>query len=442
MDMTMVLTWYICVLPTFFLQLIASEIIFAFHIKRRPLFVWRVIGAVLISAGVLYLMSYLFVLVTDPVLSALLYVTVFFMTVLIMWFCLDASFLTLLFCAIAAYSTQNLAYRMFSIVELTGLVFWMSQYMNYWAAYLPLYYATYVIVAVVIYFVFTRRMRRENAAEIHGAKILAISAASLLVTVFLSTWANMWAWQSYYLDLIVCIFSCMSCTFILCLQSGMLRTVGYRHDIDVLKTLLEQDRKQYEMSKESIRIINVKCHDLRFRLKAAMSDGRPSADELREVEEAIDIYDSRICTGCIPLDTVLTESSLFCKAHGIRLTCIADADKLSFITPTDIYSLFGNIISNAVEAAGRVDDKERRLITFYIRSVGKMLFVTSENYFVGDLHFEDGLPTTVKEDKANHGYGMQSIRMLVKKYGGDMDISVEGDLFRLKVLFPLSEKAA
>ena len=50
---------------------------------------------------------------------------------------------------------------------------------------------------------------------------------------------------------------------------------------------------------------------------------------------------------------------------------------------------------------------------------------------------KNGLPVTTKEDKSVHGYGMLSMKMLAEKYGGELFVSVEGDMFDLDIIFPL-----
>lgn len=64
-----------------------------------------------------------------------------------------------------------------------------------------------------------------------------------------------------------------------------------------------------------------------------------------------------------------------------------------------------------------------------------MLLVQEENYFNGTLTFMDGLPVTTKEDTNSHGFGMRSLRMIVKKYGGELTTSVTDDIFHLSIIF-------
>lgn len=440
MDITSVVIWYVYILPPFILQLAIVEGVLCRRLKHKPWFLLRLTAGGMICAGTLWLAAYaiLYFIAVLGVLVTPIYMALFLLTVGVMKICFDEPFATLLFYGITAYAAQNLAYRIYSLLELYGAVWELSRRTGYWTAYLLVFWAVFAVVAAAVFLLFTRPMVERDAARLCSINVYALSVITLVVTTVLCTWTNVHSWESLTLTTIIYLFSCFCCIFILCLQSGMLRAEGLRQDLAVVKQLWEQDRKQYEISRENIDLINIKCHDLRFRLQSLRtSAGEVSREELEEIENAVAIYDSRMDTGCEPLDTILTEKSLYCSKNGIRFTCMADGSKLSFIAPADLYSLFGNIISNAVEAARKVEDAEYRIITFTVEQVGDMLLVAAENYFAGSLEVSSGQLMTSKEDKLNHGYGMKSIQMLVKKYGGDMSVEVRDGIFALKLLFPL-----
>ena len=58
-----------------------------------------------------------------------------------------------------------------------------------------------------------------------------------------------------------------------------------------------------------------------------------------------------------------------------------------------------------------------------------------ENSYVTAPEIIDGLPQTTKADKANHGFGVKSIKMIVEKYNGEIDFAIENDRFSLMILF-------
>ena len=49
------------------------------------------------------------------------------------------------------------------------------------------------------------------------------------------------------------------------------------------------------------------------------------------------------------IDVVLVERSLQCEKAGIRLSCMIDGSKFEFMRQPDIYSLFVNILDNAID---------------------------------------------------------------------------------------------
>jgi hypothetical protein len=63
-----------------------------------------------------------------------------------------------------------------------------------------------------------------------------------------------------------------------------------------------------------------------------------------------------------------------------------------------------------------------------------MLHIQEENYCTDNLTFVKGLPVTTKKDTLNHGFGMKSISLIVKKYNGNMSILTEDHIFHLNIV--------
>lgn len=106
-----------------------------------------------------------------------------------------------------------------------------------------------------------------------------------------------------------------------------------------------------------------------------------------------------------------------------------------------MYSLFGNIIDNAIDAVMRLDDKEKRNINVIVKNVNSFVSIEVRNYYSGEIKIdENGLPVTTKADKNYHGFGFKSICMVVEKYGGDIKVSADSEIFTLSVMFPVAKK--
>ena len=137
------------------------------------------------------------------------------------------------------------------------------------------------------------------------------------------------------------------------------------------------------------------------------------------------------------LDTVRTEKSLLCERNGISWTCMSDGHLLDFISPVDLYTLFGNALDNAIEGSLEVPDREQRNVSVTVQNRHGAAFIQVENYFAHPVQLEHGMPRTTKPDPENHGFGISSIRSVAQRYGGTMDISTEDGIFLLSVLIPI-----
>ena len=119
---------------------------------------------------------------------------------------------------------------------------------------------------------------------------------------------------------------------------------------------------------------------------------------------------------------------------------MASCDDLKFIKEVDLYSLFGNIIDNAIEAVSKLEDETLRCIGINIHTIGNFISIKVDNYYMGDIQFsKEGKPITSKENKDYHGYGISSIQAIVEKYNGSMSIKTEGNIFILNILFPIAK---
>lgn len=217
------------------------------------------------------------------------------------------------------------------------------------------------------------------------------------------------------------------------------RMDGLRRDIATQEAVWEAKRQQYELTRENVDLINIKCHDIRKSV-GRMGEGALSQRSLDEIRNSIRVYDAQVKTGNDALDVVLTEKSLLCSKEGIDLTCMADGARLSKVfEDDDLYFLMENVLDNAIEAVLGLDDPERRSITITARAEGELLAIREDNFYVGQLELADGLPQTTKGDARNHGFGMRSIRRCVERYGGELRVHASDGVFSLVVLVPMFE---
>ena len=236
------------------------------------------------------------------------------------------------------------------------------------------------------------------------------------------------------------LFHGIACVATLWIEYQLLYRVRVERDQATAARLMAERERQLALSRENIDAINIKCHDIKHQIRTLAEGGAAvDGEALDDLAREISIYDSAVATGNEALDTILTEKSLVCERRGITLTCIADGSVLEFMAPADIYALLGNALDNAIEAASELDDSERRSISLVVRRAMGAASVHVENYFAGKRHFSaDGLPKTTKADRANHGYGTRSMRMIAERYGGSFSASAIDDVFAVDIFIPLA----
>lgn len=220
------------------------------------------------------------------------------------------------------------------------------------------------------------------------------------------------------------------------------RELQMKFEVDTLQNILEMQYRNYQLSQESIEIVNRKYHDLKHQitLLKAEANSRKSIQYLEEMEQEIRSYEAQNKTGNKVLDAVLTSKSLYCQNNHINLTCVADGTLLNFMAEMDISALFGNVLDNAIESVEKLDDEEKRLIHLSVAEQKSFLRIRVENYTEEKITFRNGMPVTTKKDRHLHGFGMKSIQSTVRKYGGSVTAGVRDNWFELRILIPLNQK--
>lgn len=433
--------------PCMAIEILAAEFMLAKSFKRRMYFHVRFFGSALACVLMTMLIEITFSLATgqsfiyggtddivNTVFKIFYYIVILGMTYLCLLFSYKEPPAFLATACAVGYAVQFLAANAAQLMQIASAYMVMPWNYIYDAA---MYALTRVAVYIPLYFLLIRKHFKTALYSGNNRAKLLLLIITVVVCIFLSRLSVDDTGRTLLAMIVQPLYSIMCGVLIIFVHFGLTANDSMHDQVAHISELLHQEREQYRLTKESIDIINEKCHDLKHQVARLREDG--SERQIAQIENAIMIYDTNVKTGNDTLDVLLTQKKLQCEANKITLTCMANGDVIAFMDDMDIFSLFGNAISNAIESVSRIADPRRRQISLKVRRVGNLCSVHVENYYSGKIDFEEGLPVTDK-DKNYHGFGMRSMKRIVESYGGALNVTCTDELFILDIVMPYKYK--
>lgn len=337
----------------------------------------------------------------------------------------DVDFYICLFLVTCSYTSQHMSRVLVNIVELYYTP-------SYWMDGL-LCLISWIVVFPLIFYIFVYKLKNKELSVSNKWQLM-IASIPILFCIFLNSYGGI-AIDSTFGKLILDIF--ILCTTILGMFLEYLMTLGKDMELEKVQIskMLKEQKEQYLFEKQLIDLINIKAHDLKHQMNDNLSI---SKDYLENTKNIIGEYDASFSTGVPSIDIILTKKSRECQRHNIELTCMVDAKCLSFVEEIDIYSLFGNIIDNAIEASRKIENKQKRVISLSVNQTNYFVMIHESNYFDGNITIRNGIPQTSKGNTDYHGYGIKSIKAICEKYEGNLKIEAEKGVYNLDILIPMN----
>lgn len=178
-------------------------------------------------------------------------------------------------------------------------------------------------------------------------------------------------------------------------------------------------------------------HDVRNNLNmlgyfADRDDSEGIKEVLRGLNVRMESPERVISTGNSVIDGILNFKISEAFAENIRVdTDISIPAGMNLDYEMSI-TILGNLLDNAIEAAARVVEDDRRIFAG-IKYVDGMLCVRIENPCV-EQDSKKGIFRTTKKDSGKHGMGLANVRMCVQKLGGAFEARREQGTFTAELV--------
>lgn len=122
------------------------------------------------------------------------------------------------------------------------------------------------------------------------------------------------------------------------------------------------------------------------------------------------------------LNAILSRYKNKCSNRHITFLTDIRHGTLDFISDMELTSLFCNLLDNALEAADNIPEAFIELNINQRDNTPFVIITMINSSSINPLLQENGILTTSKPDKCNHGYGIKSIRKIVKNYKGELQM--------------------
>lgn len=417
-------------------ELLLATSVYVFKLRRRNHFwLWLVlclscfIGFAYSWSLIPYINS-----VTSIIFSILFFFIAFFGLIGSLMACFKVNIQAAMFLGTAGYAMQHFTYKLIQIVIGSiekGIPSFVDNNYGIYGIY-----ASFVIISLPIFYnMFGKKIHNNETLIIEDSRLLIISIILIICTVILNLiYESFVKASNLTLFIVGCLFDMVCCFLTLFIEFEMLKSKEISEAYIQMKTIWESEKKQLEISKENMDYMKILAHDLKHELNE--STLLISKDKVNELNRRIAAFGNSIKTGNDILDLVIAERTLIVQKENINLSIIADGSVLSNMKQSDCYSLFMNIMDNAIDAVKELP-KDQREISLAVRESMGMILIHEVNPFQGTLNFKDGLPQTTKRDSMYHGFGTKSIKGIVDSYSGDCEISIkDNNIYVLNILLP------
>ena len=219
------------------------------------------------------------------------------------------------------------------------------------------------------------------------------------------------------------------------LYNLLLHSISQQYEMEMLKTQLQAYTNQLNVVLRGEEKIKALRHDIKHHLNELML--LANKHDVAEIQKYIDEMNSFlknpneiVSSGNLEIDSVLNfmlqKAEKELKTVDIKVM-LPEKVRHSF----DINVMLGNLLENAIEAAGKTENK---YLSVHIKLKRGILKVKIENSFESCILCEEQnrketILKTTKPFTEQHGIGLKNVKKIVEKYNGTMAVTAQEGIF-------------
>lgn len=169
------------------------------------------------------------------------------------------------------------------------------------------------------------------------------------------------------------------------------------------------------------------AHDAKNHLSAIKNlNSNPEVEiHISKMIESLVEYSKVSHSGNHTLDVIIDKYVTECNINEINFEYDIKNNNLSQLDPYDTVTILGNLLDNAIEAAGKSESRKILIETDFYNDLTIIIISNScdKKPEINGMN----LPATTKKNKKLHGFGLKSVKKTLKKYNGDINFEYNNE---------------
>lgn len=184
--------------------------------------------------------------------------------------------------------------------------------------------------------------------------------------------------------------------------------------------------------KDAKRLHDMK-HVLLYLQKCITEKDTESAEEyLKKYTEEMSKTPRRIWTGYSEIDFSVNYYYQMMQEKGIQFTMETDIHSIP-MEDQDMMIVLGNLLDNAMTAAEKCEPGEKH-VHLKVQTINEMFLMRIENSTIQMPEKKNGRFLSSKTASEYHGWGIENVKQIVKKYDGDIRFEYTNTEFQVEMI--------
>lgn len=210
----------------------------------------------------------------------------------------------------------------------------------------------------------------------------------------------------------------------------------YKEKEKITKKYLNEQIKHYEYLEKREKDTKKFRHDIKNHMQVlsamAKNDMYSDFDEyMEEINMQIDRLGNVITVNNGIVDAIINKYHSEAVQKGIDITVKGMLPNGCRISAYDLCTIFSNLLSNAIEAAEKSEEKR---IKIECRYTDNNIVIIAENTFKDEGQFRHSKIVTTKKEVEYHGFGIENIKDAVARNNGILDFNIGKKDFSIMIM--------